>query len=224
MVMKENAKALLEKVSELTANEFSSFDEKLLFIMSPRFMFTRGYMKQIWFLWFYWWWCIRIVEIFRDDEKYYMNFYGLLHENLLPKKFERDITVTNILLSEIANHILIYYAKSGRGTDDIKNDCSNSDYSAISEREIKSLEYIAGYVIHKLYKRFKFTKKRRILIHTTSNAYQFYYNVKLIHTILKHESLHEIEEDYGRWMSLLEPDFLNVQKYFDLLRHNSDQC
>ena len=61
----------------------------------------------------------------------------------------------------------------------------NSDYSAIPEREIKSLQHIAGYIIHKFHKRFKFTKKQgdgniRIRI-----AYQFFYNVKLIQTILK---------------------------------------
>ena len=49
--------------------------------------------------------------------------------------------------------------QEGSGTDDIKNDCFNGDYLAIPEREIKSLQQIAGYVIHKLYKRFKFTKK-----------------------------------------------------------------
>ena len=82
-----------------------------------------------------------IIEKFHGDtEKYYMSFYGLLHENLLPYKSEADITVTNILLPKIATHLLIYYAKSGGGTDDSKNDCSNSDYSVISEREIKSVQ------------------------------------------------------------------------------------
>ena len=49
-----------------------------------------------------------------------MNFYGLLHENLLPQKFKGDITVSNILLPEIANHLLIRHAKSRGGTDDSK--------------------------------------------------------------------------------------------------------
>ena len=57
-----------------------------------------------------------------------MNFYGLSYENLLPQKFEGDITVTNTLLPEITNHLLIHYAKLGGGTDDVKNDCSNTDY------------------------------------------------------------------------------------------------
>ena len=38
-----------------------------------------------------------VVEEFHGDaQKYYMNFFGLLHENLLPQKLEGDITVTNI--------------------------------------------------------------------------------------------------------------------------------
>ena len=57
---------------------------------------------------------------------------------------------------------LIPYAKLGGGTDDAKNDCSNSDYSVIPEQEIKSLQYIAGDVFHKLYKRFEFTNKTKI--------------------------------------------------------------
>ena len=79
-------------------------------------------------------------EFYGDAEKYYMNFL------LFPQKFEVDIPVTNILLPEI-----------GRGTDNSKNDCSNRNYSALTEREIKSLQFIAGYVIQRLCKRFKFT-------------------------------------------------------------------
>ena len=69
-----------------------------------------------------------------------MNFYGLLHENPLLQKFEGDITGTNIVLPEIGNHLLIHYAKPGGGTDGSKNDSGNSDYSAIPEREIISLQ------------------------------------------------------------------------------------
>ena len=42
-----------------------------------------------------------------DAEKFYSGFYGLLLDNLLPSKFE-DETVTNILMIEAANHILIH--------------------------------------------------------------------------------------------------------------------
>lgn len=34
----------------------------------------------------------------------------------------------------------MHYAKPGEGTDGSKNDSGNVDYSAISEREIKSLQ------------------------------------------------------------------------------------
>ena len=37
----------------------------------------------------------------------YSVFYGLLLDNLLPSKFE-DETVTNILMTETTNHILIH--------------------------------------------------------------------------------------------------------------------
>ena len=42
-----------------------------------------------------------------DAEKFYSGFYCLLLDNLLPSKFE-DETVTNILMTEAANHILIH--------------------------------------------------------------------------------------------------------------------
>ena len=49
-----------------------------------------------------------IVEDFSGDaEKFYSGFYGLLLDNLLPSKFE-DENVTNILMTEAANHILIH--------------------------------------------------------------------------------------------------------------------
>ena len=92
-----------------------------------------------------------------------MNFYGLLHKNLLLQTFEGDITGTNIVLPEIGNHLLVHYAKPGGGTDGSRNDSGNSDSSATPEREIRSLQYIAGYVIHKLYERLKFTKKNKNL-------------------------------------------------------------
>ena len=49
-----------------------------------------------------------IVEDFSGDaEKFYSGFYGLLLDNLLPSKFE-DQTVTDILMTEAANHIFIH--------------------------------------------------------------------------------------------------------------------
>ena len=158
--IKYNAKALLEKVSKLTVSEFSSLVKRCRSICQqdlclPKdirskfgsFDFTDDDPLELWkysepFA----------EEFYGDAEKYYMNFL------LFPQKFEVDIPVTNILLPEIAaNYLLIHYAKSGRGTDNSKNDCSNRNYSALTEWEIKSLQFIAGYVIQRLCKRFKFT-------------------------------------------------------------------
>ena len=164
----KNAKSCPEKVSKLAAKEFSSlvkrcssvFQQDLCLPEDIRskfgsFDFTDGDALELWK------YLETIVDEFHEhDEKYYINLYGLLHEKLLSQKFEGDITVTNILL--LVNRLLIHYAKSGGSTDNIKNDYSNSDYSAIPELEIKSLQYIAGYIIHKIYKRFKFTKKRNM--------------------------------------------------------------
>ena len=141
----KNAKILADKVSKLTASEFSSLVKKCSSIDQQDLCLPEDIRSNIGFFDFidddalelgkY---LEPVVEDFHGDaEKYYMNFYSVNHENLLPQKFEGDITVTNILLPEIANHLLIHYAKSGGGTDDSKNDFSNSDYSAIPEREIK---------------------------------------------------------------------------------------
>ena len=45
-----------------------------------------------------------VEDISGDAETFYFGFYGLLLDNLLPSKFE-DETVTNILMTEAANHI-----------------------------------------------------------------------------------------------------------------------
>ena len=50
-----------------------------------------------------------VVEKFHGNaENYYSSFYGLLQENLPPKKFGGDITLTNILLSEVGNYISMH--------------------------------------------------------------------------------------------------------------------
>ena len=43
-----------------------------------------------------------------DTEKYYTDFFGLLHKNLLSQNLEGDITVTNILFPEISDHLLAH--------------------------------------------------------------------------------------------------------------------
>ena len=69
----------------------------------------------------------------------------------------------------------MHYTKSRGGKGGSQNDCDNNDYLAISEGETKSLQYIAGYVIHKLYKRFTLTneKMNRYFQHCTSTLLKY---------------------------------------------------
>ena len=84
-------------------------------------------------------------------------FYGLLQDDLLPNKFGADIiTLTNILLAEIGNHLLSFFSKSECKLH--KNPLSVP--KIISERDQKSLQYIVGYVVHKLYTKFKFSRNK----------------------------------------------------------------
>ena len=53
-----------------------------------------------------------ITKFHGDAEKFYCSFYGLSQDNLLPNKFGGDITLTNILLAGIGNHLLSFFSKS----------------------------------------------------------------------------------------------------------------
>ena len=97
-----------------------------------------------------------VTEFHGNAEKFYSAFYGLLQDNLLPQKFDGDITISNILLTEIGNHILSFLSKSK--FQPLENRSSMS--TSISERELKSLQYIGGYVVHKLYKKYRFCKNK----------------------------------------------------------------
>ena len=83
-------------------------------------------------------------------------FYGLLLDNLLPSKFE-DETVTNILMTEAANHILIHLS-GGSDIVSFQPPTSKKSEHVLADRDFKSLQYIAGYIVHKMYTKFKFSK------------------------------------------------------------------
>ena len=93
-----------------------------------------------------------IKEFNGDAEKFYASFYGILVANVLPVKFE-DSTLTNILMAEVGNHILLHL--SGSKITDL-----SPLVSTLSENEIKSLQYLSGYIIHKFYTKFQFSKNR----------------------------------------------------------------
>ena len=97
-----------------------------------------------------------IVEDFSGDaEKFYSGFYGLLLDNLLPSKFE-DETVTNILMTEAANHILIHLS-GGSDIVSLQPPSSKKSEHVLAGRDFKSLQYIAGYIVNKMYTKFKFS-------------------------------------------------------------------
>ena len=89
-----------------------------------------------------------------DAEKFYAAFYGLLAENILPEKF--DIVYTNILMTEVANHILVFLSDIVVNT----NSGPAEVITSITEKETKCLQYISGYIVHKLYKKYRFSSTK----------------------------------------------------------------
>ena len=90
-------------------------------------------------------------------EKLYSYFYALFLNNLLPPEFD-DKTLTNTLMSELANEILVHL--SGCKHLELKpKDCS------LPEKNLKTLQYLAGFCIHKLYTKFRFLRNSARDIH-----------------------------------------------------------
>ena len=78
-----------------------------------------------------------VVEKFHGNaENYYSNFHDLLQENLLPKKFDGDITLINILLPEVGNHIVMHLSAKKVHYDNPK---IKHYFVKLSERKLKSL-------------------------------------------------------------------------------------
>jgi len=97
-----------------------------------------------------------------DGEKFFSTFFGLMKENLLPDHFN-ECRITNALMQEVCVAVLNHL--SGNKLNDIQTKVKQV---TISDKEIKSLEYLAGFVIHKLYKKLKYSK-----VHASS-----FYNVQ----------------------------------------------
>lgn len=99
-----------------------------------------------------------IIEEYNGSaESFYAQYYGLLSENLLPTKFE-DITLTNILLTEVANFMLLHLSGDNNVIPSSNESTTATTASNLSEKEIKVLQYLAGFIIHKLYKKYKYSK------------------------------------------------------------------
>ena len=110
-----------------------------------------------------------VVEKFHGNaENYYSNFYGLLQENLLPNVSGGDITQTNVLLSEVSNHVLMRLSTKKIHRDD---QTTKHDSFKLSDNELKGLQYIICYVVHKLHSKFVFI---------LNSVYQYFCAAKLI--------------------------------------------
>ena len=105
------------------------------------------------------WYKLRdVIDSFHGDaEKFYSCFYALFVNNLLPTKFD-DNTVTNTLMSELANEMLVHLSGCKHMELEAK-DCS------LPEKELKSLQYLAGFCIHKLYTKFRFSTNSASAFH-----------------------------------------------------------
>lgn len=90
-----------------------------------------------------------IGEFSGDAEKFYSSFYGLFMDNLIPKLQWTD---TNLLLSEVANKIIVHL--SGHCYDE------TLEFSApsIKEKYVYKLQYLAGYVVRTLYCKVRYCK------------------------------------------------------------------
>ena len=86
-----------------------------------------------------------------DAEKFYSGFYSLLLDNVLPSKFD-ETPDTNALMAEVATHLLIHLSGD-------KLECLEISHKPkpLSEKENKSLQYLAGFILHKLYSKFLYS-------------------------------------------------------------------
>ena len=95
-----------------------------------------------------------IIEYFEGDaEEYYTSVYTLFLDNLLPKKFKHR-SITNLLMQEVANQILVHLTDSKLSTLETHSTTSSS----LTEKDRNKLQYLGGYILHKLHSKFRFGK------------------------------------------------------------------
>ena len=95
-----------------------------------------------------------LIENFEGDaEEYYTNVYTLFLDNLLPKKFKHR-SITNLLMQEVANQILAHLTDSKVNTLETPSTTSSS----LTEKDVNKLQYLGGYILHKLHSKFRFGK------------------------------------------------------------------
>ena len=139
-------KKMVTKSAETLAKDFCFPEETRKMFSCPEFSFTSNEASELWYQ------LREIIDSFNGDaEKFYSQFYSLFTNNLLPEKFER--TDTNTLLAEVANHMLVHLS----GTN-IAIHHEPTKINSLSDKEIKSLQYLSGFILHKLHSKFRFSK------------------------------------------------------------------
>ena len=116
------------------------------------------------------------VEMFHGNaENYYSNVYGLFQENLLPKKFGGDITLTNILLPEVGNHILMHLSTKRVNYD---NTTIKYDSVKLSEKELLVMLF-TNYILSSNFQKIK-------IVFTLNSVYQYCCAAKFILMMLRY--------------------------------------
>ena len=97
----------------------------------------------------------KVIDNFNGDaEKFYSGFFSLLVVNVLPSKFDESF-VTNTLMSEVANILLNHLS----GAENLN--LTNKEPEPLLAKEEKILQYLAGFILHKLYSQFRYSGKGR---------------------------------------------------------------
>ena len=109
-----------------------------------------------------------------------MLYSVLLVDNLLPSKFD-EACVTNSLIFEVANHVLNFLSGINTNMDTLD---SMPEINYISDKECKSLQYLAVFILHKLHSKLRYAKNGKVF--KTNNMCPFCKLVKLNMMLLKH--------------------------------------
>ena len=138
---------VLKCAEKLSSDECfpSSLQEKF---SKESFAFTNDDAVELWLK------LRNVIDSFNGDaEKFYSGFFSLLVVNLLPSKFDESF-VTNTLMSEVAN-LLLSQLSGVENFDGIK------EPKPLSEKEEKSLQYLAGFILHKLHSKLLYSTNGR---------------------------------------------------------------
>ena len=123
---------------------------------------------------------------------------------LNPGKFD-SIVITNILLAEVGNEVLAHLS----GCKELELEIN---VPSITEKELKSLQYLAGFVIHKLYIKFRFSKNSASVFN--QHCSQILHACKV--DTDESQTLVEARDRGGLWKvnKKFQAVFLESEKYF----------